>query len=80
MRSRVLTVGQEKFLLKCVKLIEKEFQSGTHMIYQWNLQRERGFIYRVLSDRGYDLLEDADRLNSIRNLYGNLKKGVTTSN
>lgn len=72
------------FLLKCVKLIEKEFHSGTfsatHMIYQWDLQREKRFINRVLSDRGYDLLEDADRLNSIRNLYGNLKKGVSTSN
>lgn len=80
MRNRILSFDQEEFLLKCVKLIEKEFQSGTHMIYQWDLQREKRFIYRVLSDREYDLLEDVDRLNSLRNLYGNLKKGVPTSN
>ena len=80
MRNRILSIDQEDFLLKCVKLIEKEFESGTQMIYQWDLQREKRFVYRVLSDREYDLLEDADRLNSIRNLYGYLKKGVSTSN
>jgi hypothetical protein len=80
MRNRVLSFDQEDFLLKCVKLIEKEFESGTHMLYQWDLQKEKRFIYRVLSDREYDLLEDADKLNSLRNLYGYLKKGVSTSN
>jgi hypothetical protein len=80
MRNRVLSFDQEDFLLKCVKLIESEFESGTHRIYQWDLQREKRFIYRVLSDREYDLFEDADKLNSLRNLYGYLKKGVSTSN
>jgi uncharacterized protein YeeX (DUF496 family) len=80
MRNRILSFDQEEFLLKCVKLIETEFESGTHMIYQWDLQREKRFVYRVLSDREYDILEDSDRLNSIRNLYGYIKKGVTTSN
>ena len=80
MRNRVLSFDQEDFLLKCVKLIEQEFESGTHMLYQWDLQREKRFVYRVLSDREYDILEDADKLNSIRNLYGYLKKGVSTSN
>lgn len=50
------------------------------MLYQWNLQREKRFIYRVLSDREYDVMEDADKLNSIRNLYIYLKKEMTTSN
>ena len=80
MRNRILSFDQEEFLLKCVKLIEQEFESDTLMFYQWDLQREKRFIYRVLSDREYDILEDADRLNSIRNLYGYIKKGVTTSN
>ena len=80
MRNRILSFDQEEFLLKCVKLIEQEFESDTLMLYQWDLQREKRFIYRVLSDREYDILEDADRLNSIRNLYGYIKKGVTTSN
>lgn len=80
MRTRILSFKQEEFLLKCVKLIEKEFESDIHMRYQWNLHSEKRFIYRVLSDREYDVMEDADRLNSIRNLYGYLKKGVSTSN
>ena len=87
MKTRILSFDQEEFLLKCVKLIESEFSAdslaaiwGTQMIYQWDLQREKRFIYRVLSDREYDILDDSDRLNSIRNLYGYIKKGVTTSN
>jgi hypothetical protein len=51
------------------------------MIYQWDLQKEIGFIDRVLSDREYSIHDDdADKLNSLRNLYGYLKKGITTSN
>ena len=80
MRNRVLSFDQEDFLLKCVILIEGEYKRGTMMVYQWDLQREIKFIDRILSDREYDLLEDADRLNSIRNLYGYIKKGMTTSN
>ena len=80
MRNRVLSFDQESFLLKCVLLIEGEYKRGTMMVYQWDLQREIKFIDRILSDREYDLLEDADRLNSIRNLYGYIKKGMTTSN
>ena len=78
--TRILSFDQEEFLLKCVKLIEQEFAAGTQMIYQWDLQREKRFIYRVLSDRSYSIHEDTDRLNSIRNLYGYVKKGVQTSN
>jgi len=80
MSTRILSFDQEEFLLKCVKLIEREFESGTLMTYQWDLQQEKRFIYRVLSDREYGILDDADRLNSIRNLYGYVKKGVQTSN
>ena len=80
MKTRILSFDQEEFLLKCVKLIEQEFESDTLMLYQWKLQKEKRFIYRVLSDREYDILDDSDRLNSLRNLYGYLKKGVQTSN
>jgi len=80
MKTRILSFDQEEFLLKCVKLIEQEFAAGTQMTHQWDLQQEKRFIYRVLSDREYGILDDADRLNSIRNLYGYVKKGVSTSN
>ena len=78
--TRILSFIQEEWLLKCVKLIEKEYKRGTMMIYQWDLQQEIKFIDRVLSDREYDIMNDTDRLNSIRNLYGYIKKGMTTSN
>ena len=84
MSTRVLSFDQESFLLKCVLLIEgvykKEYKGGSTMIYQWDLQKEIWFIDRVLSDREYSIHDDADRLNSIRNLYIYLKKKVSTSN
>lgn len=80
MSTRILSFDQESFLLKCVLLIEKEWKSGTMMIYQWDLQKEIGFINRVLSDREYSIHDDADKLNSIRNLYNHIIKGVSTSN
>ena len=74
MSTRVLSFDQESFLLKCVLLIEGEYKKGTMMVYQWDLQKEIWFIDRVLSDREYSIHDDADRLNSIRNLYGYIKK------
>ena len=79
MSTRVLSFDQESFLLKCVLLIEKEWKSGTTMIYQWDLQKEIWFIDRVLSDREYSIQDDADKLNSLRNLYKNLKKMMQIS-
>ena len=78
--TRILSFIQEEWLLKCVKLIEKEYKRGTMMIYQWDLQQEIKFIDRVLSDREYSIHDDADKLNSLRNLYTYIKKGVSTSN
>jgi len=80
MSTRILSLNQEKFLLKLYKTLSKELMSGTEMIYQWNLQREMDFINRVLSHRSYTIHYDADRLNSLRNLYKNLTKGLSTSN
>ena len=80
MSTRVLSFDQESFLLKCVLLIEGEYKRGTMMIYQWDLQKEMWFIDRVLSDREYSIHDDADKLNSLRNLYTYIKKGVSTSN
>ena len=73
MRTRILSFYQEEFLLKCSKLIEGRWKSGTEMLLQWDLQREMKFINRVLADREYSVLDDADRLNSIRNLYRHIQ-------
>jgi hypothetical protein len=79
MKNRILSFDQDAFLWKCVLLIEGEYKRGTMMVYQWDLQKEIKFIYRILSDREYNIMNDTDRLNSIRNLYGYLKKGILTS-
>ena len=80
MSTRVLSFDQESFLLKCVLLIEGEYKRGTTRVYNWELQKEIWFIDRVLSDREYSIHDDADKLNSLRNLYTYIKKGMTTSN
>ena len=76
MSTRVLSFDQEEWLLKCVKLIEKERKSGTTHVYNWELQKEIWFIDRVLSDREYSIHDDSDRLNSLRSLYTYIKKRV----
>lgn len=80
MSTRVLSFDQESFLLKCVLLIEGEYKRGTTRVYNWELQKEIWFIDRVLSDREYSIHDDADKLNSLRNLYTYIKKGLLTSN
>ena len=76
---RTLTDTQEKFLLKCVQSIETVYEGGTSHVYQWELASEMRFIDKILSNRVYDLFYDADRLNSLGNLYGYIKEGVPTS-
>lgn len=76
---RTLTQEQEKFLLKCAGIIEKESKGGTSHVYQWELASEMRFIHKILSSRSYDIYYDTDRLNSLGNLYGYIKKGVPTS-
>jgi hypothetical protein len=73
---KTLTDTQEKFLLKCTRAIEKECGGGTSHVYQWELESEMRFINKILSNRVYDLFYDSDRLNSLGNLYGYIKKGV----
>ena len=73
---KTITLEQEKFLLKCARVIEKESNGGTTHVYQWELESEMRFINKILSNRVYDLFYDSDRLNSLGNLYGYIKKGV----
>ena len=45
------------------------------MVYQWELQRELKFL-NYLKDCGEYTFEDADKLNSIKNLYRHIKNGT----
>lgn len=73
MGTRTLSEKQERFLMDAYIEIEKEFNRGTTYVYQWNLVKELHFINAVLSEREYSIHEDADRLNSLRNLYSYIK-------
>ena len=44
-------------------------------MYQWDLQRELKFL-RYMKDCGEYYNEDADRLNSIKNLYQHITNGT----
>ena len=75
---RNLTIEQESFLTKCWKVINTwstKNPSTTHY-HLWELEKEMKFISKVLNDRVYDLFYDADRLNSLGNLYRYLKKEI----
>ena len=65
---------QEEYLIKASELINKTYWSGVDNIYQWRLRSEGIFIDKVLSNHSYDLYYDADRLNSIKNLLGYIKR------
>jgi hypothetical protein len=75
---RNLTNEQESFLVKCWEVISNWSTKNqpTTQYLQWNLELEVKFITKVLNDRVYDLFYDADRLNSLGNLYRYLKKEI----
>ena len=55
--------------------IYKHYCKGNNMVYQWELQRELKFL-NYLKDCGEYTFEDADKLNSIKNLYRHIKNGT----
>ena len=74
---RNLNINQEEFLTKCWKVINTwSVRNQSYSYLQWELEREVKFITKVLNDRVYDLFYDADRLNSLGNLYRYLKKEI----
>jgi DNA-directed RNA polymerase specialized sigma24 family protein len=71
---RKLSTQQEKYLLKAADLIYRTYLSGVDEIYQWRLNSERTFIEKILTHRGYDLYNDADRLNSVKSLISHIER------
>ena len=52
---------------------------GNNRVYQWELQKELKFL-NYIKDCGEYTLEDADKLNSITNLYNHIKNGTISKN
>lgn len=70
-QQRALTENQETFLVNTWDVLNKwwlENKSNPHY-YQWDVYKEMQFISKVLNNRSYDLFYEADRLNSLGNLY-----------
>ena len=55
--------------------IYKHYCKGNNRVYQWELQRELKFL-NFLKECTYYEGNDADRLNSIKNLYQHIKNGT----
>jgi hypothetical protein len=72
---RNLTRNQEDFLIKCWDILNGWYLENKRnpIYYNWDVYKEMRFINKVLNDGEYDLYYDADRLNSLGNLYRYLK-------
>ena len=52
--------------------IYRYYCSGHNKVYQWELQKELKFL-NYMKEVGEYTFEDADKLNSIKNLYNTIK-------
>tara|TARA_R110001632_G_scaffold8515_7_gene33747 strand:+ start:3311 stop:3580 length:270 start_codon:yes stop_codon:yes gene_type:complete len=57
------------------EVIYNYYCKGNNRVYQWELQKELKFLNYMKSVREYTF-EDADKLNSIKNLYNHIKNGT----
>jgi len=71
---RIITENQSKWINIFFDTIYKHYCKGNNMVYQWNLQRELKFL-NYMKEVGEYTFEDADKLNSIKNLYNTIKNG-----
>ena len=54
--------------------IYKHYCKGNNMVHQWELQKELKFL-NYMKEVGEYTHDDADKLNSIKNLYQYIKNG-----
>ncbi len=61
-----------KWINKFFDTIYGYYCDGNNKVYQWELQKELKFL-NYIKDCGEYTLEDADKLNSITNIYQYIK-------
>lgn len=71
------TLTEEKlvWIKKFYDTIYSYYCSGHNKVYEWELQKELKFL-NYIKDCGEYTNEDANRLNSIKNLYEYVKNGT----
>ena len=74
MRYTELNDKKLKWINKFFDTIYGYYCDGNNRVYQWELQKELKFL-NYIKDCGEYTLEDADKLNSITNLYNHIKNG-----
>ena len=57
------------------EVIYNYYCKGNNRVYQWELQKELKFL-NYMKNVGEYTFEDADKLNSIKNLYNHIKNGT----
>tara|TARA_Y100000389_G_C17452440_1_gene515811 strand:- start:2538 stop:2768 length:231 start_codon:yes stop_codon:yes gene_type:complete len=75
MRLQKIDDNKMKWVNIFFDTIYKYYCKGNNKVYQWELQRELKFL-NYLKDCGEYNHDDADRLNSIKNLYQHIKNGT----
>ena len=72
MRYTELNDKKLKWINKFFDTIYGYYCDGNNRVYQWELQKELKFL-NYIKDCGEYTFEDADRLNSITNIYQYIK-------
>ena len=75
----ILTKEKLVWVNKFFDTIYGYYCDGNNRVYQWELQKELKFL-NYIKDCGEYTLEDADKLNSITNLYNHIKNGTISKN
>jgi hypothetical protein len=75
MRLQYVTKEKLKWINIFFDTIYKYYCSGHNKVYLWELQKELKFL-NYIKDCGEYTLEDADKLNSIKELYQYITNGT----
>lgn len=71
---QLITDIKLKWINEFFDTIYTYYCKGNPKVYQWDLQRELKFL-NYMKKVGEYTFEDADKLNSIKNLYLHIKNG-----
>ena len=75
----ILTKEKLVWVHEFFEVIYNYYCKGNNRVYQWELQKELKFL-NYMKNVGEYTFEDADKLNSIKNLYNHIKNGTIQKN
>ena len=72
---KILSKEKLRWINEFFEVIYNYYCKGNNRVYQWELQKELKFL-NYMKNAGEYTFEDADKLNSIKNLYNHIKNGT----